>query len=792
MTDADQEIKHLIDQGSFSSAQQILTRKLAKYPNRSYYHALKNHLLFSQGKIPQAIEGNKSLLEKTPNDPDTLSLLNSFFNEVGLEQEANQVYENAIRKYPNNRIILDWYEIALKRFDLRLLQKASLQLQKNNKDNRKYVLWASFSYFLLSESNVTEKETQLFQSLGLKLIENLKPIQNDQELYILVNFLLKTKNQEQAQVEIERLMSSKNICLELKLIYSSILVDLSKWEKIIEYTKNLIFNENFNDFDTWKLLIKASKNTNIPLECIKSTISSFKFSRNTTLAFVELAVVYEEEILPSIANYLNKFLAKSCCFYDLKGYIKHVDRDEVLSILWDVKQKLDESNDTSLPTLIKIINIQKFEYFLRQDINIDDFTRDNWNYFHKFKHLLDSKDQYDIFPANELVLMNVILELEKDRNVFKSIITIEKILQNDKQDTKLRLWLLRLYSHLGFTNFSLHNYKELKIKMIQNDTLGHYLKLCPSNKALEDCIQIFRFYLTADSEISDSLLDGFDKMTFTKLESILNFGKKVTNSFSRFELIFNIIQCCKLCKNHQYLEYFHNLLQQFERQLLDDNLPIYDNRDIKTIWKFGINDKRELNLSSVTKKEEYIHLRLFKELILITKDSTKVSSLFKNFNKLLNKADVTTAQLGKFENWIYKIYLNIFKLVKLPPSKEDDSIINYLNKNLKFSKLKPLLIPSNVLSSELITNISLLLELLKDIQTLQIGSGSFGATLKTLSFTLTNELKQLPLKSLQLEELQKVRDTLVDNNLSDDKFINDSFESYKDAIVQNSGILKMA
>ncbi|CUM63351.1 uncharacterized protein PRCAT00000924001 [Priceomyces carsonii] len=786
MSESDAEILELIEQGSFSYAQQLLSRKLKKFPARSYYHALNNHLAYSRGAVREALKANTELLQKVPSDPDTLRLLNEFFTKVGYEKEANLVYENAIKKYPSSQLILEWFKNSINKFDLKLYQRILMLLQKHEKSNRSFAFWAAIGCYTLANHLESEQgKPQLFTSLGIKLLEGLLPSTNDQELFVQVKLMEQAGDEKGIKDLIEQFLNSKTINLDLQLIYLDCLENLQSWEALYNHSKELILVKNFNDFDTWKLLIRSSKEIGKQFSEIEPIIHSSTVSRNASLSLIELCLAYDQNLFPYVQSYYLKFRGKVCCFNDLKIYSLKFDKDEVLSF---ITTNLIEDSNNPLSELINQVNIQKFSYFLSDMTDLQGFVSKNWNIYNKYHNLLINKPEFDSYPANELIMMNIVTSLqEKDtvNSVFRAIIVLQKILSVDPNDPRARLLLLKLLSSFSFPSISLYNYEALKIKMVQHDTLGHYIQLTPSVSSLNYLLKIYRFYLTAEQEIHESIIGGFEKGAFTKIEGFCSFGRRIRFSFSKFQLILDILKISKITKSTQYITYFTKIIKDYEFCLLDESLELYDNRDFKTVWKFGLNKEYDLYSINKPKSKEFIHLNLIRQLLIIEGDKAKAAKMIKIFNKFLSN-NVLLNQLDAFENWIYKIYLNLFKLTKLEPTKETDSISNFLNKNLKLSKIQSILITDNSLSNTFMSNLSSMIELIGDIKYLTRGTKDSHKNIQALRDHLIKDIKQLDFKSLRLQHLKHIKESLVfqEEESIDKMFIDRCFESFEESLDQ--------
>lgn len=635
MTDAD--ILNAIDQGSFQYAKAQLVKNLKLYPNKSYFWALQSYYYYSTNDHQASINELDKLMEKIPSDTKTLDLLYSLCYKLNLVNKANEVYDNAIRKYPSTELITQWYEKNLAKNDWKHLTKPLNLLVKKNPDDSHYKFLNAFNYFLLSlKFDEDSKERTLYNMLSLKVFETIASM-NNQQLYIKIKVLQNLKKQSQI---IEELGAQQILDLDLRIIYLNTLNDLEEYTKLFDYSSKLIFEENFNDFDTWKFLIKSNFKLGHSRESLveKITVNS----RNSFLALIEIDSIYQKDLQTSIKNYYNNFKNKNCCYLDLKNYIHDYE------FLAQLNFEPDDEN----------LNLFKFNKLFKKPYNskIND---------------IDGK----------LIVLIESLNCNDTNSIITTIVKLEHLLLSDTTNYKIRIWLINLYSFANCSELAIYHYKNLKIKMIQHDTLGYKIisNLKPCKNNLQQLIDMFKFYLTSDEEIKQSVGTGFEKGIFNKLQDFVNFSFRLKNSVSRKVLVLEILRISRIL-NNDYYNYFIKIIK-LERFHIIEDFPTVDNRDTTIDSKFS-----GLSLPSFPhdlKSPEYVKLNYLKELIIIETDSGLCNNFVKEYNRILS---TNANEFSKFENWFFKILLNLFKIVKLN-AKDKDDLINNLTKNLKFSKI---------------------------------------------------------------------------------------------------------
>lgn len=790
MSDSDNEILNAIHQGAFKYAESILMPKLRKFPQKSYYWALECVLLLAKNSVEEAKGKAHSLLDKVPTEPQTLTMLHEVFLKLGRRKEATLVFENAARRYPlNNTINFRWFENSLRKSDYQDLQKATMSIQKHDKNERKYGLWASFACWLLCLRTKDAKQSQLFGKLGLRLIEQLSPLKDSQEAFVYVK-LLSVFGSDDGIIDFLKDFKSKNIFdLDLKLLYLASMERLLKWNELCEYTSELLFQETFNDFSVWQLYIRSCAYTEVSYESVLSKICESESSRNTALAKIEAAAVYRRDCTFFMVQYYDSFKTKPCCFYDLKYYLDVSNFESLTSYIESHADDGIERN--SMNHLLLIVNKEKFGLLFYRNDPGDNFTK-YLDIHQGFYRVFQQKKDSDTYPANELLLISMLYLLHRDEsvaNIVKCICTIHKLL-DDKSNFLLRLWLLKLYTYLNCQSPAILQYDLLKIKMLQHDTLSHHLlsrNLFPSKENLNFLINIYRFYLTAEQENQENLEVGFHKQVYNKLESFFSFTNRVNNSLTKYNVILEILRVCRILGEKNYYSYFQRLVKEIGYSILNDEFLIFDNRDFKSHAKIGNNDSSFSELLNLGPKysSEFIKLNILKELIIMNIDNDYSSKFFKLFNKELSGPCILS-QLSTFEKWLYKCYLTLFKLVKLENSKEVETLKNFLSKNLKKDKISSF-VPNDdrIILWELNYVFVNLIDLNKII--ILISKYNNSEYLKTVSSSLVQDIKTFKVKEMQVTTLRNIKSQVrLPEELIDKPFTDGIFELLENSTVSSS------
>ena len=706
MSDSDQSILHAIDNGSYRQAQTLVQKKLKKYPEKLYYYALSAFVLYKMGKSAELIQDAIKLKDKTPSDPSALKLLYEIFNSsTEHRQEANKVFENAIKKYPNERLVSVWFELALKNYDIRAVQKSTMALQKLTK-SRKHTLWACLGYHLVGTlPDASEAvERTLFSQIALKLVTTLRPLTNEQEVYLAARLLERLEMYEECAHEILSFSSGKKFDLELQIILLNCLCKSQNWAKLYEYSHKILFEDNLDDFDTWKYLILAHAELKSRGEAAENfaEIAAKVSSRNSTLACVEFAktIGSKQQYNESLAKYYESFKHKLCCFSDIKYYASEpsFDTNQMATMIGQASETIRAGNALGDNELNTLVNNLKLQLLLNPKLALEpNYVEQNFADYAMFDQLLLRKESTDYFAGSEFILLNVQAIIKADPtvdSVVKSIVLLEAAADRDQHEFRLRLWLMKLYAYINCHSMANANFRHLKIKMIQVDTLGHYINhristLSPTHAQLQDhLVPMQKFYLTVDEEVEDMLSQGFDQAVINKLQGFIEFGQRINRSLFKVSNMIEILRISKLTGNSQLQHYIQETLGDSALSNCVDELKLSDNRDVTSEWKFGTH-VRDVELDQwlqigPPQHNEYAKAYYWLQLILGESVPSKIKFMMRRLNKVLNERSAQI-QFTNAESWSFKIYLSLIKFVLNP---NNDADYNFLLKNLAPTAVK--------------------------------------------------------------------------------------------------------
>lgn len=628
MSSKEQEILDACDSGTFKYAQQQAQKLLKKYPKSTYYQVLNNYVLLQMGRRDDAISNCQKILDSTtPNDPKSIDLLTEMFESVGMTADAERVYEMAAKKYPTVDTLLAWFHRGCDTANPRIMQKASIALKQLKPSQRIFHLWSGFTcYLAATHGEATALEKSLFPKLGLKIVDSLKPLKNEQEVYVLAKLLELNGLQSRVVEEILSFSKDDKLDLELQILLLKALDNLEQWDELYSWSYKILLDYKLDDFDTWKLLIKSGLKLD---KDVSSVIGMFN-SRNSQLASVEYDIAKNQDVTDSVIKYLSNFISKPCSFFDVKQYSSHLNKDRILEWLAELEIPKGAKGLTT------DLNIQKFKLYFNRELFEDSATTSELIKLYNFyKPLNRSKVKTDPSGTSELILLIVQSWLSQQEmsieSILSSIVILEMAAAEDEHEFHLRLWLIQLYNLINCPSLATQHYDSLNIKNVQKDILGHYLlsrcaSFNPSISQLEAAVEIYK---SNDYESLYFTKIGFNKGSYNKLEKMLEFQNRLSNSYLKRHLALQGVQMGRIL-NDKSLSHDYKKVKIVKE---------YDNRDMSIFWNFGIDEP----------------LKSLETKLLETITDDKYNAAMDSLEAIINGAtDTEPLELGsltEFEAW---------------------------------------------------------------------------------------------------------------------------------------------
>ncbi|KAL6948955.1 hypothetical protein ACO0QE_001436 [Hanseniaspora vineae] len=523
----------------------------------------------------------------------------------------------------------------------------------------------------------------------IKKVETFKPFQSDQERIIYCQLCevkgdAESKKKIVAEIQPQIALQNGNIDLYLKNLIINNCEDAVLLKK---FCVKLL--ENLNDYDTLLTLINCCfKDLHLSksetLEIINGN-EKFLHSRNFKLGKLEVDLLFNENHAISkenLQNYLSDFHSKPCCFVDLQKFIK-----EDPSMMNKLEKLLEHEAD-------EILNLNE---------------QDPVFCYNMFK-LFGCKEKYtknlETYP--EYVVDQVCAKfLSADENSGSSLISecvfscfkLEKQLEVTPNEYILHLWLVVLYTSLGFLPLAQkHYYESLKIKNVQIDVLDHLIYSRHSSIwPVKDSIMSLPTSVYDSMDNMPRFIDiAFDRKSYSKIKGMFEFYGDLKMSFNRWRKYTDVLIASRLFNDTKLRKEFYNDLQElFEfnhnynvvyQDRTDEKefvLQFSDNRDFSTLFSSQQSLEtlpcfmKYCNLDNPT----YIQSVFAKELMLSGfQENTKKYDNF--INCLLmkngeNQQSNLTKSLTKIEAWSFELH-DLLYFSKDDLSKVVDDIIEKL------------------------------------------------------------------------------------------------------------------
>lgn len=719
----DDDILTAIDERRFAAARRELERKLKRAPSKSFYKAANAYCSLGMGDTTRAAEEALEVAKGTPSDPRTLKILKNVFLKTGREREAVEIYDNACRKYPSIDLLQTWLDDSFMAFDSLALQQASKYLFEFSKDPQ-IVRQVGMVLLIVEDLN----EDILNNILAL---DDLKTVETTQNLYLKAK-LLSISSKYSDVVLLLKLQPRRN--LDLTILYLEALKQSLNWQKLFHETHRLIFDQKFDDYDSWKYLIRSA----FELETPKTTVSDLitQNARNSLLSRIYLDMTYKDSILLSVQGYYKSYKAKACCFADLSAFELPIEFTNDLTIERDA---LLQQKSRTRDELLTLVNLELY-------LNQSKGTAIDWS---RYEDKADQKELNDLYIPHIVQVYNRGVERSE---LLSILLHLRQRTEEDPENYMMRLWLLNISNALGMTSLALEYYKGLKIKMVQHDSLAYKLQLKPSADNLKELIDIYRFYLTSEAEIDHFLKKARDLQLYTKIQDLYSFGKNLKCSLSKHILVVRILEMARVLENDNYY-YFMNKLKENRWQLLSNKLELFDHRDFACDYNTRLPSART-NIYAAERKQntKYVQVNYAKELLLGLEDKDELDKVLKVLEKMLGQADVRET-FQPYELHLLKIYLGVFKVTKAKIVKDREGQINFLIKQFEFKKLMALLLKNvSPLSRTFAAVINSMIALVKASLRLFVRDARLSAALSTFLSDLKEYLQGEP----HIQDLKRV------------------------------------
>lgn len=625
-----------INSGGYKQAHAKISKELKKHPENAYYLSVSSYVYLKQNKTDQALELARKVADSGPTNGHVLNLLVQIFVELDLVDECNSMFEAANRKAPSNVEVVDlWFETMVEAGHVKGLQKASMVQQKVS-GQRDSSLRAVFHMYL-AHSVSSESEKKLFPMLAARILEKLKPFQNVQEVYVQA-LALKMQDVDKLIEYLQTDEVKQFGSLDLSLMLVDTLREHGKFQQLYDVCIKELETSDEN-WIHWTNMNLAAKELGL-FKPTHEFIKKAAVTRNSTLATVELYSLEEkyDAMLEALQAYFKVFGSKRCCIEDLTRFISLPGfSDKRQSWVDWLESIFDQSQKSDIAAATWKVNIERFKFMINEDISDNTVDR-NIKLYQSYVHLLKEKDPKDYHTADDFMLIaaTALLKQEKtEYNLEKAAVLLEIASRSDQHQFYVRLWLIRIYMLLGaFTKAQVH-YKELSIKMLQQETLSYMLgtrlsSIYPNEKFLSENDDIY----DQSEEFPQYIKFGYNKGAYTQIEGFMDLHRKFKLSLNRKLLDIEHIKCERLMSDKANS-------QSMEK---DINERLEDNRDFTSMWNTNLTTTPKLS-DNVTvgpiQSSEWAKVQQLREKIirrLINGDVCEVKQLHQQMKDTLAPA----------------------------------------------------------------------------------------------------------------------------------------------------------
>lgn len=293
-----------------------------------------------------------------------------------------------------------------------------------------------------------------------------------------------------------------------------------------------------------------------PLYLLKRSIEKQQQSALQTVNLTQLFTAYFDD-----------FKGKGCAYEDLEVYLSIASLQEIQTL----RQKMDEMERSlqsdkpmsSLDDLYASLNVAKLKRAM-QDVSQIDVASEKvlaLQYAQLYARSLPiSKDlpKTEMQPGDDFALLTVealinasSLQRRKGENewqntLFLASTILKEGLKHSPKAYKLRILQVRLFQQFGSIDQARVEFDFLGIKAVQYDTLGWILShrfahstllLPPSSeeeqKWLKNMRQMRNVWREGKMQVPEMVSRAMDNGTFSRVEELLLFGEKLTNSIAR-------------------------------------------------------------------------------------------------------------------------------------------------------------------------------------------------------------------------------------------------------------------
>lgn len=682
----DSIIDNAVSCGNYKLASQLVQQKIQQNPNSSYFYALKADILSRQGLKFRALalQLATKLIDSKPRDSESLALLAQVFDRCDSSLDKSP-FEVSTAKYQTFSFAYEWYNYSVRNCDLPQLQRATMLLAKcsdadqaSHMSPRTAELYAATGCLLACKccQRIPAMKRRIFSMLGLKMVEKAVPA-NAEEVYLQCE-LLKLAGKDDQCIRILRPFLAKENNLQLKIIYLQALAKSEDYDTLFRIARHYLVDLKEDDWNTWKLLIKASEDDHE--KCMK-VISAYADTRNKGLALILLSESDPAAKEKYVREYIDRFGTKKCCYLDLKPFLDPSFASQTDKILEDVYTnristvKAVTDSDLNLVVNYLAIKLHTHPELLGSASFIDQCI----HFYYAASPLLDHLQEFDLSPSADLVIMASQAMLVQGGKVnrtsllLRTVVILEDALAHNPYEFHLKMWLINLYIQLNLPGRALELFNDLKVKFVQLDTLSPMVTTRITTLGIGDEVDtllsdVASFYTkNASQEVPYMTMNCFQSLTLSKIQGFFEFAIRIRSSFTGYLNTVEQIRSCRLYDDQRKIDLtlkdeVRRFYKTYVKRGSDVDEKISDNRDLTTFWDCGIHEKVD-GVNSILHKGnplvdlDYLALASLLNLLIYDYESVLFPEYAAEYMKLYSR--IESIPCTDAEKWNFSVLAHL-------------------------------------------------------------------------------------------------------------------------------------
>ncbi|ELT91697.1 hypothetical protein CAPTEDRAFT_185899 [Capitella teleta] len=482
-----------LDNGNNKKAVQEADKVLRKQDDLLCAKALKSLALLRLGRHDDSTTLLCGVHESSPVDDSTLQAMALCYREMHRLDLIADMYERANQAKPNSEEILTALFMSHVRLgDYKKQQQVAMQLHRLRPNKNPYYFWAIMSIYMQAR-NADQKVARavflpLAERMARKYVDEDK-IEAEAELRMFL-IILELQDKRQEALELIQGDLAKRYCSELnynRTKTAELLEELEMWPQMNAVFRKLITAEpdQWNYFKKYLTsafqLVKSGWQPAKKDEEENPQKEAEKPLRSAYLARLEFIKLLDDgnyehpednwglgRVSDLVKQYYATFGDKSCCFADLKLYIRNLlteeQQTEILDSFVSELNLIPGEGELAFPedgkSLLRQLNIMQWRHYLGQfyhksrtekEILVEELKQRHMHGLQFGKDLLTT----DFQPSDPHLLMAAHLLCEiwqetHDQSVcWQAIALLQTGLVHSPSNFHFKLLLIRLYTALG-------------------------------------------------------------------------------------------------------------------------------------------------------------------------------------------------------------------------------------------------------------------------------------------------------------------------------------------------------